>query len=141
MKKEESKNHLQKFSDGGFKMANDEPNVIGWNVTSEKGIILGAVGDLFFDNQSKMVRYLEIWARRSDEEMSTFPTLIPIGIIQLNEKNQEVIIPGLTTQKTRSLPEYNREEISIEYENKVRASFEDFGDSSTSLPKNDVNDF
>ena len=82
---DEQKNyHLQELGDSDFEIKNGEPNIKGWGVKNEDGLLIGNVDDLLFDPQSRKVRYLVIDIADNELDLEADKKiLVPIGIARL----------------------------------------------------------
>jgi uncharacterized protein (TIGR02271 family) len=56
-------------------------------------------------------------------DLDTRDVLVPIGIAQLHEKEDGVILPGVTAEQLRSLPEYDEDDLNSGMETKIRNVF------------------
>ncbi len=118
--------HLSRLKDlKEYKVASDDPDVRGWEVISGDNEKLGKVDELIVDTKRMKVRYLVVdvvdnyAADKNDHYM-----LIPIGAARLHEKNNDVIVSGITTGNTRNYPVYRGDSISRDYEHSVRRFYE-----------------
>ena len=116
--------YLEELSGSDFEIADHQPDITGWEIIDSMGNELGEVEDLIFDSNARKVRYIvaniELDEDTSEEEYRL--VLIPIGVVELHEKDDEVIIPKVTTEFLSTLPEYEpgktispAEELAIRY--------------------------
>lgn len=112
---------LQELSVSDFEIADHQPDITGWELVDSEGNELGEVEDLIFDRELKKVRYLVV-SLELDELDNSRLVLIPIGIVSLDEGNEEVLIPGNLVYSLTTLPAYRpgtvvspAEELAVRY--------------------------
>lgn len=112
---------LEELSGSDFEIADHQPDITGWDIVDSAGYDIGEVEDLIFDKESRKVRYIVSNVHFEVEENSRL-VLIPIGIVTLDEDDDEVIIPELSASYLPTLPEYKAgtivspaEELAIRY--------------------------
>jgi hypothetical protein len=106
---------------GNYKMAGGQPDVIGWNVADDSGKKIGEVQELLFSPEGQ-VRYLVV--STVDNDAGANPpraVLIPIGLAELHELHNEVIVPGLLPAQLSALPEYEKGNITPVMEAQTRS--------------------
>ncbi|GEO12273.1 DUF2382 domain-containing protein [Segetibacter aerophilus] len=124
---ENTNQRLQELGGSDFEIADGQPNIKGWDIKDETGKRIGEVDELLFDAQSRKVRYIVVDLEGNVLDLETRHVLVPIGIAQLHDKNDDVILPGVTAGHLQSLPEYKKDDVGIETENKVRNAFASLG--------------
>ena len=89
----------------GYAVADDDPDVRGWEVISADGIRIGAVDQLLVDTDAMKVRYLDV---DLDERMVAGDrhALIPIGYARLEERRSRVFVDNLVSTQVTTLPAY-----------------------------------
>lgn len=108
-----------------YKVASDDPDVRGWEVVSGDNENLGKIDELIVDTKRMKVRYLVVDVKeeyapdRNDHYM-----LIPVGAARLHEKNNDVVVSGITTKTTKNYPVYRGDTISRDYEHSIRRFYE-----------------
>lgn len=112
---------LEELSSSDFEIADHQPDITGWDILDSAGYDIGEVQDLIFDKESRKVRYIVSNVHFEVEENSRL-VLIPIGIVTLHEKDDEVIISELSASYLPTLPAYKTgtvispaEELAIRY--------------------------
>lgn len=112
---------LQELSGSEFQISDDQPDIIGWLIVDVSGDEIGEVDDVIFDMDTKKVRYI-VALLDIDDQDDLRRVLIPIGIVDLDESEDEVIIPEETNSFLKSLPIYvsgtiisPAEELAIRY--------------------------
>ncbi len=63
----------------------------------------------------------------NDFDLDERDVLIPIGVAQLHENDDDVIIPNITAEQLRSLPEYDEDNFTQEHEHSIRNVFAGLG--------------
>jgi len=119
-------NRLQHLKGSDYEIADGQPDIRGWDVKDESGKTFGEVKDLIFDTQSLKVRYMVVDLDDNDFDLDDRKVLVPIGIGELHEKGDDVILPGVTAAQLATLPEY-KDTVSAEDEYAVRNAFAGIG--------------
>lgn len=99
-----------------YEIADDEPDIRGWDVMSSDGVKLGEVDDLIVDTQAMKVRYVEM---KLDDSLAADDdhrhAVLPIGAAQLDE-DENTVIMSLRTADLGRLPPYVRGNLTREHE-------------------------
>lgn len=127
MSQENANRRLKELGGSDFEIAEGQPDIRGWDVKDENGKQIGEVDELIFDEESRKVRYIVLDLEDNDFDLDDHDVLVPIGIAQLHDKDDDVILPGVTAETLRSLPEYEEGSINADVENKVRSAFAGLG--------------
>jgi uncharacterized protein (TIGR02271 family) len=98
----------------GYKVADGEPDIRGWEVVASDGHRLGKVEELLVDTQANKVRYVDV-----DVDGDNRHVTVPIGYARLEETRQQVLMDGLGSEQLRALPTYERGGITRDYEEEV----------------------
>ena len=115
--------YLEELSGSDFEVADHQPDINGWEIVDSEGNELGEVEDLIFDSNARKVRYI-VASLDLDEEIETedLLVLIPIGIVDLDEDEEEVLIPEVSVAFLSTLPQYTpgkiispAEELAVRY--------------------------
>ncbi|MEJ8800740.1 PRC-barrel domain-containing protein [Pontibacter sp. H249] len=107
-----------------YKIAKDNPDVIGWRVVGADGESLGVVKDLIVDMNAMKARYLSVVADRSffntdrDQYM-----LVPIGAAALDKKGKNVFVSSIDSRSIGHYPIYQGGPVPEDYEYAVRDNF------------------
>ena len=109
-----------------FKVADEDPDVRGWDVVASDGRKIGEVEELLVDTAAMKVRYLAV-DRESDlldtDGESTF--LVPIGIARLDPADDRVVIDSLASTDLVAVPGYRRETgVTRDYETTIRTHYD-----------------
>ena len=107
-----------------YKIAKDNPDVLGWRVVGADGESLGIVRDLIVDPKVMKARYLSVVADRkffntdNDKYM-----LVPIGVAALDRSNKRVFVSSIDSNSIGKYPVYQGGPIPEDYEYAVRDNF------------------
>ncbi len=106
-----------------FDVAEGDPDVRGWDVIAGDRRRIGEVGELLIDTDAMKVRYLDVVLDEeavAETEPGDRHILIPIGYARLREDEDQVIVPELDSERLRSIPPYEDESLTREYETALR---------------------
>lgn len=118
---------LQKLSGSDFEIVDGQPDIRGWEVKDDNGKKLGEVDELIFDYQSRKVRYIVVDLDDNEYDLDEREVLVPIGIAQLDGEDDDVLLPGVTAEQLKSLPEYDEDRFDTEHEVSTRNVFGGLG--------------
>jgi sporulation protein YlmC with PRC-barrel domain len=123
--------YLEELGGSAFEVADHQPDITGWEILDSLGNEIGEVEDLIFDSSARKVRYIVASLDLDEEiepadgvenETENHLVLIPIGIVDLDEDDDEVIIPAVSTAFLATLPYYTpgkiispAEELAVRY--------------------------
>lgn len=117
--------YLEELSASDFEVADKQPDINGWEIVDSLGNELGEVEDLIFDSNARKVRYVVAsldLEELEDDETDDHLVLIPIGIVDLDEDEEEVILPEVAVGFLATLPRYSpgktispAEELALRY--------------------------
>jgi uncharacterized protein (TIGR02271 family) len=99
---------------------NEEINICGFKAVSDTGDKIGSIHDYVID-ETDQIRYLVV-----DTGFWIFgkKVLVPVGRIDVRDRDKEVILRGLTKDQVGAMPEYKEgEELTEEYETDVMDSY------------------
>jgi uncharacterized protein (TIGR02271 family) len=120
---QENRNNIVPLNDTDLEVADDNPDVRGWDVLAADGRRLGEVDQLLVDTSAMRVRYLDVDVdkelRGSDSDKHI---LVPIGYARLNENDKRVVVNELSAERVRSAPAYSGR-IDAQYENSLNAYY------------------
>lgn len=115
--------NLKELHSSGFEMRDGEPDIRGWKVKNNKGLVLGKVDDLLFDTDSLRVRYVILDLEGKPLNLVSRKLIIPIGLAELDRPDKIVLLPEVTVGHLATLPEYKKGNVTIETERQVRTVF------------------
>jgi len=119
---EKTDNRLEELSGSDFEMADEQPDIVGWEVFDAAGDYIGDVDDLIFDRESLKVRYVLVDFEEDlgTEHPKSRHVLLPIGLVTLDEKEEEVILTEAIASDVFFLPTYKKGNISPAQEVQIR---------------------
>ena len=109
-------NRLLELDHSDFEIVKGEPDIRGWDVRNSLGKKIGEVEDLIVDPQQKKVRYMVVDLDDNELNLSHRKILLPIGIAELHQKDDDVILPNVTSDHLTALPDYDRKNLTPETE-------------------------
>ena len=122
----------------GFKIADGDPDIRGWEVRTPDDRKVGKVEELIVDPAERRVRYMEVKVDRKalaiDDDRHI---LIPIGTARLKEDGHDVLIERLPARGLAGVPAYKRGPITREYETSLR---DYYGASAVDVPDDSYKD-
>lgn len=100
--------HLHRFSEmDDVEVAEEDPDVRGWDVVTPDGRDIGEVKDLLVDTTSMKVRSLEIELEGSHFKWNDNRRVaIPVDAVRLDEDHDDVVIEGMAFDEIGRLQEY-----------------------------------
>src|SRR5688572_16692726 len=106
-----------------YKVADGNPDIRGWDVTTQDGRKVGEVDELIVDTEAMKVRYIAV---DLDEDVagSDRKVLVPIGAAQLDDDDDRVLVIGISAEQFATLPEYRRESFDRGYESTLLSSYD-----------------
>lgn len=115
--------NLKELHGSDFEVAHDEPDIRGWKVVNMENVEIGKVKDLLFDIDSRKVRYLAIKLNGKPLNLISRDLLIPIGLAELDKKDDFVLLPDVTAGQLATLPDYKKGKVTVETERAIRTVF------------------
>lgn len=116
-------NHLQELGGSDFEIVDGQPNIKGWEVLGPEGQDLGAVSELLFDESSRKVRYIVLDLAENEWNLEERDVLVPIGLAELDNERDEVVLPFVSPEQLAALPDYSKDSVSLETEMTIRSIF------------------
>jgi len=113
---------LQEMDRSDFEIVDGEPDIRGWDVRDRAGKKMGEVEDLIIDAQKKKARYIVLDMDDNEFDLDDRKVLIPIGMAELHEKDDDVIIP-VEVQQLQSLPDYDSDKLDDTVERQICSVF------------------
>lgn len=112
---------LESLADSDYEIADGNPEIQGWDIKDDSGERVGEVRNLLFNPSSKKVRYIVADLDAGDDAARRI--LIPIGLAELHETDDEVYLPGITANQLAAAPDYSDNAIADLYEEQVLNTF------------------
>jgi uncharacterized protein (TIGR02271 family) len=115
---------LKELGGSDFEIVDGEPNIKGWDVKDVSGKRIGEVDELIFNQDTYKVLYLVVDLDNNEFGLDDDKkVLVPIGLAELHEKDDEVILPGVTATQLSALPAYEKDNITSQTESAIRTAF------------------
>lgn len=114
---------LQELHASGYEMAKGEPDIRGWKVKNSLNQTIGKVKEVLFDIRSQKVRYLIVGLDGKPINLLSRDVIIPVGLAELDERENIVFFPDVTVGHLATLPEYKRGKITYKTERDIRDVF------------------
>jgi hypothetical protein len=126
---------LVELGNSGYEIVSGEPDIRNWKVVNGNGKLLGVVNELLVDRQLNKIRYIVLGLNGKPLNLVSRKILIPIGIADLDEIDDTVILPNITIEHLATLPDYKKGKLTLDAERKIRNIFlntsDDYTDSIT----------
>jgi sporulation protein YlmC with PRC-barrel domain len=110
---------LQELDRSDFEVVKGEPDIRGWDVKNSTGQKIGEVEELIVDAQQKKVRYMVVDMDDNELKLDHHKVLIPIGLAELDKKDDDVVLPNVQTDHLRSLPDYDKNHLTPDVERRI----------------------
>lgn len=114
--------HRMSEVENDYKVADDDPDVRGWDVTDATGSKIGEVDELIVDTEAMKVRYLEVDVDTSllnSAAGNDHHILVPIGSATLDHSSKNVLVSTFNKNALANYPAYTGETISRDYEHQL----------------------
>jgi sporulation protein YlmC with PRC-barrel domain len=118
---------LEELSGSDFEIVDGQPDIKGWDVKNEQGENIGDVDELLFNPQTRKVRYLVVDTDANDLRLEARKILIPIGVAELHEEDDYVVVPQVQVSHLEGLPSYEPGTLNAEHESHIRTTFSSLG--------------
>lgn len=119
-----NKQRLQELRGSNFELSKGQPDIRGWEVRNEHGQKIGRVRELIFDASAGKVRYMVVDIRDHKElELEKRTVLIPVGLADLHEHDDDVVLHHVTPFQLRALPSYRKEDLGTKAELAISTVF------------------
>jgi len=115
---------LQELDRSDFQIVDGEPDIRGWDVKNANGQKVGAVEELVLDAHERKVRYMVVDLDDNELKLDHRKVLIPIGLAELDRKDDDVLIPNVSPQQLGELPEYDRSNLTGDVERRIFSTLE-----------------
>jgi stress response protein YsnF len=120
-------NRLEELGGSDYEMVDGQPNIKGWEVKNAQGEVIGDVEELLFNPASRKVRYMIVDTDANDLHLNARKVLIPIGLAELHENDDDVIVPNVTADQLNALPDYDGSQMTADTERSIVSTFEGYG--------------
>lgn len=122
-----SNQHLFRLGElDDYKVAKEDPDVRGWRIVDSSNRELGRVEELIVDVDKEKVRYLDVVPSGETSNVTRdeeHHILLPIGVAELDLRDDRVIINGVDRSVLDTYPPYRGEPITRDYEYTVIERF------------------
>ena len=115
---------LQELDRSDFQIVDGDPDIRGWDVRNNNGRKIGEVEELIVDAKEKKVRYMVVDLDDNELKLNHKKVLVPIGLAELDRKDDDVLIPNVSPQQFGELPEYDRDNLTADAERTVFTTLE-----------------
>ncbi len=116
-------NHLIALHESGYEIVDGETDIRNWSVVASENQLVGRVSELLFDETSHRVLYMVVDINGKPLILISRSVIVPMGLADIDRKENLVIVPALTVGHLASLPSYEKGKISIDTENAIRSVF------------------
>jgi hypothetical protein len=121
---------LLELKGSGYEIVDNQPDILGWTIRDYQGKKLGVVNDLLFDPDLRKVRYIIASTRGNDYDLEGRKVLIPIGLAQIHEKDDDVLLPSISAWQIRALPAYRKDHLTRVEEQDIFTIFSAVGSTA-----------
>lgn len=112
----ENNHRLQELGGSDYQIVEGESNIKGWDVKDAQGNKLGEVDELLFDEEALKVRYIVLNLDDNDLNLVKRKVLVPIGMAEIHEKDDDVILPNMSAIQIESMAEYDKDNLTADIE-------------------------
>lgn len=115
---------LRELRGSDFEIVKGQPDIRGWDVRDNSGRKFGVVHDLVFDLRAQKVRYMIINILDTKElDLEKRTVMVPIGMAELDGRDNDVILPNVTPFQLRALPRYDKNHLGAKAERDISTVF------------------
>lgn len=113
---------LMTLDEADYEVAEGFPDPRGWDVLANDrtGPKVGKVDELLADPEAQRVRYLVVKLDKNIARDAERKVLVPVGIAQLDDDDDKVIVPGRGPEFFTAYPAYEPGQFSRSYEDRLR---------------------
>jgi len=120
---EMKRRRLQELDRSNFEIVKGEPDIRGWDVKSRTGQKIGSVEELILDAREKKVRYMVVDLNENELKLKHRKVLIPIGLAELDQRHDDVLMPDVSLDHIVQLPDYDRNNLTADVERRISSTF------------------
>lgn len=99
---------LRELHGSGYEIVDGQPDIVGWTIKDSNDSKIGVVDDLLFDPELQKVRYIIANFKDNQFDLDKRKVIIPIGLAELHETSDDVILPSIARWQLRALPTYSQ---------------------------------
>lgn len=125
---------LQELDRSDFRIVDGEPDIRGWDVKNNNRQKIGEVEELILDAHEKKVRYMVVDLKDNELRIDRRKVLIPIGLAELDKRDDDVLIPNASPEQLAALPPYDRNDLTPDVERTILTTL----NSKTQAPVTDA---
>jgi hypothetical protein len=115
---------LRELRGSGYEIAKGQPDIRGWDVRDDHRRKIGKVRDLIFDLRASKVRYMVVDVLDvKDLDLEKRTVLVPIGLAELDQRDDDVILSTITPFQLRALPRYDKATLGAKAERDISMVF------------------
>ncbi len=107
---------LEELRGSDYEIADGEPDIRGWDIKNNRGTRIGEVHEVLFNPSTRKVRYIVAELEPRIFGVARREILIPIGLAELHEKEDEVYLPELTLSQLDAAPDYIKDGFNFDRE-------------------------
>lgn len=103
-----------------YKVADNDPDIRGWDVRTAQGLDIGEVDGLIADPATMHVRYIEIEAegKHLGTDRNDY-LLVPIESARLDDDEEIVILGAFPEAGLRGVPRFGRDDLTADHDRKL----------------------
>ena len=116
-------NRLQELDHSNFEIVEGEPDIRGWDVRYMNGEKIGSVEELILDTKAKKIRYMVVDLDENELRLEHRKIFIPIGFAELDNQQDDVLIPNVSIDQLCRLPDYKRNALTPDLERSIASVF------------------
>ncbi len=116
-------NNLQVLQGSDYEIADGQPDIRDWEVKNANDEKIGDVDELLFDVANRKVRYIVVDLSDNDLDLEKRLVLVPIGLAELHETDDEVVLPNVTYDQLQALHSYDENDFDSDKEASVQSVF------------------
>ena len=113
---------LQELDHSDFEIVKGEPDIRGWDVKTRTNHKIGAVEELIVDAQEKKVRYMLVDLDDNELKLKHRKVLVPIGLAELDQRHDDVLIPNVSLEQVCQLPDYDKNNLNADVERRISST-------------------
>jgi len=113
---------LQELDHSNFEIVKGEPDIRGWDVRYRDGEKIGSVEELILDTKEKRVRYMVVDLDENELRLEHRKILVPIGMAELDQIEDDVLMPNISVDQICNLPVYERNNLTEDTERRISST-------------------